>query len=107
MQDGYKEEDDKFLMETELPGFDKKDIGIDINGDVLTISAKHESQNDEKNDNGKYIRRERTFGSYKRSFDLTGVDADKISAQYDKGILTLTLPKKQTQVPTARRLEIQ
>lgn len=102
-----KEEDDKFLMETELPGFDKKDIGIDINGDVLTISAKHESQNDEKNDNGKYIRRERTFGSYKRSFDLTGVDADKISAQYDKGILTLTLPKKQTQVPTARRLEIQ
>lgn len=102
-----KEEDDKFLMETELPGFDKKDIGIDINGDVLTISAKHESKNDEKNENGKYIRRERTYGSYKRSFDLSGVDADNISAQYDKGILTLTLPKKQPQTPTARRLEIQ
>ena len=101
-----KDEGDKFVMETEMPGFDKKDINIDINGDVLTLSAKHEANTEDKTDSGKYIRRERTYGSYKRSFDLTGVDTDNIAAQYQNGILTLTMPKKQPEVPTARRLEI-
>ena len=101
-----KDEGDKYIMETELPGFDKKDIGIDINGDILTLSAKHETNTEDKDEKGKYIRRERSYGSYKRSFDLTGVDADKISAEYTNGILTLTMPKKQPEVPTARRLEI-
>ena len=101
-----KDEGDRFVMETELPGFDKNDIGIDINGDVLTISAKHEANSEEKDEKGKYIRRERRFGSYKRSFDLTGVDAEKIAAEYTNGILTLTMPKKQPETPAARRLEI-
>ncbi len=101
-----KDEGDKYVMETELPGFDKSDIGIDISGDVLTISAKHEAKTEDKDEKGKYIRRERTFGSYKRSFDLTGVDAQKIDAEYLNGILTLTMPKKQPEAPTSRRLEI-
>lgn len=101
-----KDEGDKYVCETELPGFNKEDIGIDINGKVLTISAKHETKNDEKDEKGKYIRRERSYGSYKRSFDLSGVDTDAIGAEYTNGILTLTLPKKQPEAPTSRRLEI-
>ena len=45
------------------------------------------------NENGKYIRKERTYGSYQRSFDISGVDADRISAAYNSGILTIDLPK--------------
>lgn len=101
-----KDEGDRFVMETEMPGFDKKDINIDINGDVLTLSAKHETNTEDKDEKGKYIRRERSFGSYKRSFDLTGVDAQNIDAEYTNGILTLTLPKKQPETPTSRRLEV-
>ena len=101
-----RDEGDKYVMETEMPGFDKSDINIDINGDVLTLSAKHEANTEDKDEKGKYIRRERTYGTYKRSFDLTGVDAQKIDAQYLNGILTLSMPKKQPEAPASRRLEI-
>ena len=101
-----REEDDKYVMETELPGFCKEDIGINISDKILTITAKHETNEDQKDEKGKYIRRERSTSSYKRSFDLSGVDADKIDAQYTNGILTLNLPKKQPEAPTSRRLEV-
>lgn len=100
-----KDEGDKYLMEAELPGFDKEDIKLDITGNTLTLSAEHKAEaEDKKNDN--YIRRERTFGSYQRSFDLTGIDADKIEAEYKNGILELSLPKIIEEKPETRRLEI-
>ncbi|MGN0639273.1 MAG: Hsp20/alpha crystallin family protein [Huintestinicola sp.] len=102
-----REEDDRYVMESELPGFDKQDISIDITGSSLTLKAEHSENNDEKDKNGRYIRRERTFGSYQRSFDISGIDADHISADYKNGILIMILPKKQPDVPVSRRLEIQ
>ncbi len=102
-----REEDDRYIMESELPGFDKKDISVDISGTSLTLKAEHSSENSEKDKNGKYIRRERSYGSYQRSFDITGIDADKITADYKNGILIMTLPKKKPDVPESRRLEIQ
>ena len=69
---------DHYLLEAELPGFDKKDIDIDINGDTLTISAKHEANTEDKKDN--YIRRERSYGSFVRSFDVSTIDAANIKA---------------------------
>ena len=101
-----KDVGDKYVMESELPGFEKEDIKRDINGSYLTISAEHKDSKEEKDDEGKYIRRERTFGSYKRSFDISDVDTDNISAEYKNGILEIGLPKKRTEAPTARRLEI-
>lgn len=101
-----KDVGDKYVMESELPGFEKEDIKLDINGSYLTISAEHKDSKEEKDDEGKYIRRERTFGSYKRSFDISDVDTDNISAEYKNGILEIGLPKKRTEAPTARRLEI-
>jgi len=99
-----KETDDKFIMESELPGFNKEDISIDINGNSLTLKAEHKTENEEKT--GKYIRRERSYGAYERSFDITGIDSDKISADYKNGILILTLPKKLPQAPASRKLTI-
>ena len=101
-----KDVGDKYVMESELPGFEKEDIKLDINGSYLTISAEHKDSKEEKDDEGKYIRRERTFGSYKRSFDISDVDTDNISAEYKNGILEIGLPKKRPEAPTARRLEI-
>lgn len=97
---------DRFVLEAELPGFNKEDINIDINGDNLTVSAKHEETKEEKDDKGNYIRRERSFGSVARSFDISEIKADEIDAAYSNGVLTLNLPKKTESVPTNRRLEI-
>lgn len=101
-----KDEGDKYVLEAEMPGFEKEDIKLDLDGDRLVISAEHTASNDEKDDDGKYIRRERTFGSYSRSFDVSTIDTDKIAAEYKNGILMLDMPKKQPTAPTSRRLEI-
>ncbi len=101
-----KDEGEKYVLEAEMPGFEKEDIKLDLDGDRLIISAEHSASNEEKDDNGKYIRRERSFGSYSRSFDVSTVDIDNIAAEYKNGVLTLDLPKKQAAVPAARRLEI-
>lgn len=101
-----RDEGDKYVMESELPGFEKDDITLDINGSYLVISAERRSDSGEKGEKGNYIRRERSFGSYKRSFDIEDVDIDKINAEYKNGILTIDLPKKQPEVPASKRLEI-
>lgn len=94
--DGYK-------IEAELPGFSKEDISIDLKDELLTISVERKQESDEEKPN--YIRRERFYGSYRRSYDVSSVDADAISAEYKDGILTVNLPKKPELAP--RKLEIQ
>lgn len=97
---------DKYVMESELPGFEKDDIRLDINGDYLVIYAEKKNEQKEKAEDGRYIRRERTIGSYKRSFGISDVNADEISAEYKNGILTIELPKKQARESVSKRLEI-
>ena len=101
-----RDDGDKYVMESELPGFEKEVIKLDINGSQLTIAAEHSTNSDEKDEKGNYIRRERTFGSYKRSFDIGDINTDAITAEYKNGILTIELPKKALEAPVARRLEI-
>lgn len=100
------DEGDHYLLEADLPGFDKKDIHLDINGDTLSVSAERHSKYEEK-DKDKVVRIERSYGSYSRSFDISGVDADGIKAKYDNGVLKLTLPKKHATIPESKRLEIE
>ena len=95
---------DAFKLESELPGFRKEDIKIDIENDCLTISAERKADNKEEKDN--YIKRERFYGSFSRSFDVSGVNVDGIEAAYNDGVLKLTMPKKVETVPPTRRLEI-
>ena len=95
---------DRFVLEAELPGFEKEDIHIDIDGNRLTVSAEHRSESEEKEKN--YIRRERSYGSFERSFDISSVKADGITAEYKNGVLELIMPKRQETVPPARKIEI-
>lgn len=100
------EKDGAYVLEADLPGMKKEDITVDIDGDCLTISAQRHSELEEKDENHSYVRRERSYGSYTRSFDISGVKAEEISGSYENGVLTLTMPKKDSEVPTSRRLEI-
>lgn len=102
-----REEEHDFVIEADLPGFKKEDIHLDVDGDTLTISAERNVSKDEKDDKDHYVRRERSWGRFARSFDLSEVDANSIKAAYNDGVLTLTLPKKAVTAPTARRLEIE
>ena len=100
------EKDGKYILEADLPGFKKEDISVDIDKDCLTISAEHKSEENEEDANS-YIRRERSYGSYSRCFNVKGIDTEAITAAYNDGVLTLTMPKKEPEIPAARRLEIQ
>ena len=95
---------DTFKLESELPGFKKEDIKIDIENDCLTISAERKADNKEEKDS--YVKRERYYGSFSRSFDVSGINVDGIEAAYKDGVLTMTLPKKAAEIPASRRLEI-
>lgn len=99
------EKDGKYILEADLPGFKKEDISVDIDKDCLTITAEHKSEEKDENADS-YIRRERYYGSYTRSFNVKGINTEAITAAYNDGVLTLTMPKKEPEVPAARRLEI-
>ena len=86
-----RDEGDKFVLEAELPGFKKEDIKLDLKDGILTISAQHTEENEEKKNS--YIRRERRYGSFSRSFDVSGIQEDHITAAYNNGVLELTLPR--------------
>ncbi len=92
-----------YHIEMDIPGFEKKDISIESDNGYLTITAekKDEVNDEEKN----YIRRERTYGKYQRSFYLGDLETDKIKAEFKDGILKLTVPKKEA-VETKKLIEI-
>jgi len=103
------EEDHDYKLKADLPGFNKEDIGIDLKGGVLTISASHKENNDEKDDKGKYVRRERREMSYHRSFTVGDeVKPEDINAAYENGVLTVILPKKEIEQKNddVKRIEV-
>lgn len=101
------DEGNHYLLEADLPGFEKKDITLDIQGDILTVHAERRSKVEEKDKKDKIVRMERSYGSYARSFNISGVAADQIKAKYVDGVLRLTLPKQEQTLPQGRRLEIE
>ncbi len=85
---------DEFNIEVAAPGLDKKDFNIDLDHNVLTISS--EKKDEKKEDNKKFMRREFSYTSFKRSFTLPNtVEADKIAATHKDGVLTISIPKKE------------
>ena len=96
---------DAYKLDAELPGFKKEDIQLNVENDCLTISAQRRMENEDNKPN--YVKRERFYGSYSRSFDVSGIDVDGIQASYNDGVLSLHMPKKQEMLPASRRLEIQ
>ena len=90
-----KDEGDAYLLEADLPGFAKEDIDLVVNDDVLSINAVRHSEHEEKDSQGKYVCCERSYGSYRRQFNVSDVKAGEIQAKYDNGVLTLRMPKKE------------
>lgn len=87
------EKDGDYHIEMDIPGFEKKDISIECDNGNLTITAeKEESENDESK---RYIKRERTYGKYQRSFYLGDVEEEKIKAEFKNGMLKIKIPKKE------------
>lgn len=100
MKTDVKETDNTYEVDIDLPGFKKDEVTASLNNGYLTISAAKgldKDKKDEKDENGKYIRRERYAGSMSRSFyvgeDITESD---VHAKFEDGILKLTLPKKES-----------
>ena len=101
------DEGDYYELKADLPGFKKEDIHIDIADDRLTVSAERHSNYEDKDKKGNYLRCERSYGSYARSFDISGIDATGIKAAYADGVLRVTLPKQKEVPASSRRLEIE
>lgn len=98
---------DSYTLEADLPGVKKEDIAIDLTESTLTITAQRHSEYEKKDKKDGYVRCERSYGSFSRSFDTTGIDTENIKASYNDGVLTLTLPKQQAQASGSRRLAIE
>ena len=96
MTTDVKETDNAYQLDMNLPGFAKEDIKAELNDGYLTIHAESNSSNDEQDDDGNFIRRERYTGSCSRSFYVgDGVTQDDIHAAFKDGVLSLTVPKKE------------
>ncbi|MBK8505943.1 MAG: Hsp20/alpha crystallin family protein [Saprospiraceae bacterium] len=95
-----KETKDGFNIEMAVPGMKKEDFKVDLDHDLLTISAEEKTENTEKVAEGKYTRREFNYRSFKRVFTLPEMaDADKIHASYEEGVLAINIPKKEEAKP--------
>jgi HSP20 family molecular chaperone IbpA len=96
MRTDIKENGNGFELDIDLPGYKKEDVKAQLKDGYLTISAENSQSNDEKDSDGKYIRRERFFGTCSRSFyvgdDITEED---IKAKFENGILKVSVPKKE------------
>lgn len=101
-----RDEGDHFTMEADLPGVKKEDISIDLTDNVLTIKAERHSSFEQEDRKNSYVRCERSYGSYQRSFDTSGIDTNGIDAEFKDGVLLLTLPKIKEVKPESRKLEI-
>jgi HSP20 family protein len=88
------EENNEYHIVMDVPGYDKKDINIEVKDGYLTIKAVKSSE--ENSESKKYIRRERVYGEIQRSFALGDVDVDKIDANFDNGTLSIIIPKVET-----------
>jgi len=98
-----RENETNFELELAIPGFKKEDFNIEINENVLTISSEAKSE-DAANENN-YTRREFSFSSFKRAFTLPEtIDEAKIKANYEDGILRMSLPKREEALPKPKRL---
>jgi HSP20 family protein len=89
------ENDDEFRIEVAAPGLEKNDFKVDLENNVLSISSEKEMKNEEEDKSGKFMRREFSYSSFKRSFTIPqSVDAEKINAKHKDGVLYISIPKK-------------
>ena len=100
-----REEEGKFILEAELPGFSEKDLDIKVEENLLTLSSKKEESKEEKKEG--YLLRERKNTSFSRCFHLPkNIDRDKIEARYKNGVLSLDIPKSPEAKPKTINVKV-
>jgi HSP20 family protein len=99
------ENGDNLVLKAELPGVDPKDVEIRVEDNTLYMKGERKFEKEVKEEN--YHRVERSYGNFTRSFSLpNSIDADKVSAEYKDGILTLTMPKKEEAKPKTIKINV-
>lgn len=99
-----KEDVTSYTVEADLPGVKKEDIALDYDNNYLTISAKRDETIEDNKDN--YVRKEKYYGEFRRSFYVDNVDENNVNASFTDGVLKITLPKKEKGIQK-RRIDIQ
>ena len=100
-----RETEESFMVEVAAPGKTKEDFKIELENDVLTISAEEQKEHQETDNNGRYTRKEFTYSNFKRAFSLPEtVESQKIMASYKDGVLLITLPKREEAKLQAKRM---
>jgi HSP20 family protein len=105
--DVYEDEHDEYkvALKIEVPGIDEKDIDVRVENNTLTVHGERKIEKEEKEEN--YRRVERQYGSFTRTFTLPQtVDTENVSANYDKGVLKITLPKKAEAKPKQIKVNV-
>jgi HSP20 family protein len=98
------ETDDHFVLKADLPGLDESDVNIEVEDNVLTVSGERKADHEDNREG--YVRVERAYGSFRRSLTLPdGVDAEAVSASFEKGVLQVSIPKPEQRKP--RKVAIQ
>lgn len=99
------EEADAFLLKADLPGIHDEDVRVEVDGDVLTISGERKAAHTERKDG--YARVERAHGAFRRSVSLPdGIDPEAVAASFDRGVLTVRIPKPEQRRPHAVRIAV-
>lgn len=101
-----KDEGDKYFVEAEVPGYDKEDLEINVEDGKIFLSASHNTEVDESDQDSNYIYKERSTSSVSRVMSFPDMDEENLKASLDKGILTIEVPKKE-EGSTGKRLEIE
>jgi HSP20 family protein len=92
------ESDSHYILRADLPGLSEGDVNVELDGNVLTLSGERRSSSEDRK--AGYYRAERSYGSFRRSVRLPeGVDAEAITATFDKGVLEITVPKPEAAKP--------
>lgn len=105
MKVDIREDDKEYILEAELPGANKDNISIEVKNDILTLAVERKDEISEEREN--YIRKERRFGSFKRSFYVNDIDQKGIKAKFDNGVLKVILPKMEESSPRQNRIPIE
>ena len=99
-----RDEGDHYTLKADLPGVERENVKVSVDEGVMTIAADMDESREDSHES--YLYRERRQGSLRRSFDVSGVDEEAITAEYKDGVLTLNMPKLADPAPKAREIAI-
>lgn len=107
MKTDVAESDKDYTVKIDMPGFNKKDIHINYANNILTVTGKRDTFDDESDKNGNVLHSERRYGQMSRQYRLPDVERKNIKAHYENGVLTISLPKIQENIEDDGHIEIE